>query len=135
MSENLEQVENTEEQTKITQNLSDLGDTSAFIESVIFASTEPVDLKMLKSLVESAGFKVTQKDLKSGLSDLIAKWDDPNKEVGQGMILIKAAGGYIFRTADTFAPILKTLLVEKPQKLTPAHLEVLSVVAYRQPVT
>jgi segregation and condensation protein B len=45
------------------------------------------------------------------------------------------AGGYQFRTAPRYAPFVRNLTQQKPTKLTRAQLEVLAIIAYRQPVT
>ena len=54
---------------------------------------------------------------------------------GTGVELRAVAGGWQLRTASRFAPAVLALRGGRPKKLSAAALEVLSVVAYRQPVT
>jgi segregation and condensation protein B len=53
----------------------------------------------------------------------------------RGIALDEVAGGYQFRTAARYAPFVRNLTQQKPTKLTRAQLEVLAIIAYRQPVT
>lgn len=52
----------------------------------------------------------------------------------RGIVLVRAAGGYAFRTAPDLAPVLRGSAPE-PRKLSRAALETLAIVAYHQPVT
>ncbi len=54
---------------------------------------------------------------------------------GRGIVLDEIAGGFQFRTSSRFAPFVRHLVQQKPTKLTRAQLEVLAIIAYRQPVT
>jgi segregation and condensation protein B len=47
----------------------------------------------------------------------------------------EVAGGYQLRSLPEFAPYLKQIQTTRPLRLSPAALETLAVVAYRQPVT
>jgi len=50
-------------------------------------------------------------------------------------VVDEIAGGFQFRTSPRFAPFVRMLVQQKPTKLSRAQLEVLSIIAYRQPVT
>jgi segregation and condensation protein B len=54
---------------------------------------------------------------------------------GRGIVLDEIAGGYQFRTSRRYAPFVRNLVQQKPQRLSRAQLEVLAIIAYRQPVT
>lgn len=127
------QTEKAEEKKEI--KLEDMGELSDVVEAVIFAASEPVDITYLKNIFDKVEVNVTKKALKEALSELLARWQDPMRSFGYGFELVQQAGGYLFRSNNQFAPILRGLVTEKPQKLSAAHLEVLSIVAYRQPVT
>lgn len=51
-----------------------------------------------------------------------------------GIELTAAAGGYQFRTKPRFGDYCRALFADRPRRLTPAALETLAVIAYRQPV-
>lgn len=54
---------------------------------------------------------------------------------GGGIVLEQISGGWQLRTAPRFGPVVHRILGTRPARLSQAALEVLSVVAYRQPVT
>lgn len=54
---------------------------------------------------------------------------------GRGIALDEIAGGFQFRTSPRYAPFVRSLTQQKPVRLSRAQLEVLAIVAYRQPVT
>ena len=47
----------------------------------------------------------------------------------------EVAGGYQLRSLPEFAPYLRQIQTTRPLRLSPASLETLAVIAYRQPVT
>lgn len=52
-----------------------------------------------------------------------------------GLQLVRLAGGYQLATRPEFAERIATFLQPEKQRLGRSHLEVLAIVAYRQPVT
>lgn len=92
------------------------------IEAVLFASREPVSEADLATRVPS------DVDVADILATLQAHY------AGRGVVLVRAAGGWAFRTAPDLAPTLVRER-EEPRKLSRAALEVLAIVAYHQPVT
>ena len=73
----------------------------------------------------------TKEELEMALNDLIDEWNDRNA----AMYLMRVAQGYEFRTRSSFAPWVNKLNGQKPQKLSTSALEVLAIIAYRQPLT
>ncbi len=57
------------------------------------------------------------------------------RDAGRGMELHQVAGGWQLRTAPENALWVQRLLQQKPTRLARAQLEVLAIVAYRQPIT
>jgi len=110
-------------------------DLPAIFEAFIFASSEPLTLPMLKECLEGQGYEFTKAEIKEALNRTLEKWNNPERVNGQGLELVQLAGGYIFRTNPKWGFVVRALLKEKPQKLSPSQLEVLAMVAYRQPVT
>jgi segregation and condensation protein B len=54
---------------------------------------------------------------------------------GRPYAIIPVAGGYQFRTRPEWSEFLAELTPERKQKLSPAALDTLAVIAYRQPIT
>ena len=110
-------------------------DLPAVIEAFIFASSEPLSIAAIKEVFERQGYGFTKTDLKEALVILKDKWNCAERSAGQGLELVQLAGGYVFRTNPRWGFAVRAFLQEKPQKLSPSQLEVLAMVAYRQPVT
>jgi segregation and condensation protein B len=103
------------------------GRLESVIESLLFASDRPLPVNELKKLVgERNGGKLT-----AALEALRTRRD----EEGAGIQVIEVAGGWHLRTRSDNAPWVSRLVAGRPQRLTRAMLETLSIVAYRQPIT
>jgi segregation and condensation protein B len=105
------------------------------MESLIFASAEPLTLAAMKEVFGRQGFEFSDAVLRSAIGQIEEKWQVADRPYGQGIELTQIAGGYVFRTNPKFGFAVRTLLQEKPQKLAPSQLEILAIVSYRQPVT
>jgi segregation and condensation protein B len=112
-----------------------LQDLPAVIESFIFAASEPLSIASMKEVFERQGYSFGKMDLKEAMATLLDKWNCAERTTGQGLELVQLAGGYVFRTNPRWGFAVRAFLQEKPQKLTTSQLEVLAMVAYRQPVT
>lgn len=98
----------------------------AIIEALILASEVPVVLeKMCLVLPE-----VEKTQIQETLDNLMAEY---NERAG-GICLQEVAGGFQFRTRPEFGPWVKKLKGTKPASLSPAAMETLAIVAYRQPI-
>ena len=86
------------------------------------------DLSLEKMCAAIEG--VEKDDVRAALDRLKADHD----ERSGGICLQDVAGGYQFRTRPEFAPWVKKLKSGKPASLSPAALETLAIVAYRQPI-
>ena len=95
-------------------------------ESLIFAAGDPVSLRRLSEVIG-----VTPAEVKPALSLLREEY----RAADRGIVFAEVAGGYQFRTAPQHAEYVKTLLQEKPGRLSRAALETLAIIAYRQPIT
>ncbi len=94
------------------------------LEALIFLSQEPI------SLSELAGFlNAESSEIESALKELEADYKS------RGVVLKKIAGGYKFFVADSVYDVAKRFASKKPLRLSRHLLEVLAIVAYRQPVT
>ena len=92
------------------------------LEGLLFAATEPLGEEALSRHLEEAA------DIPALLRELTESF------AGQGVNLVRLAGGWAFRTAPDLAPKLR---VERTvaHKLSRAAVETLAVIAYYQPVT
>ncbi len=98
----------------------------ALVEAYIFASHGPLSVDRLCQLLECS-----RSEIRTVLSDLIHDY-----ELGQrGFRLYHVAGGYQFRTDPQLGPALRKLSKEKSIRFSPAALETLAIIAYRQPIT
>jgi len=98
----------------------------AIIEALIFASDTPVTVTIMERILED----VSKKEISSALDDLTREYEEREG----GISLKEVAGGYQFRTGETLTPWVLKLKGQRTMDLSPAAMETLAVVAYRQPV-
>jgi segregation and condensation protein B len=99
----------------------------ATLESLIFASGEPVSLARLAATLEV----VPRDELRKALSELTIEYSG----AGRGIVLEQVAGGFQFRTAQDHAFYVRKLLATKPPRLSRPLMETVAIIAYRQPIT
>jgi segregation and condensation protein B len=96
------------------------------IEAVLFASDEPLTEAKLAAIVETG-----VKQLRQHISNLNAKY----KASSHAFQIEQIAGGYQMLTLSPYNHWIKRLCrVRKDTKLSPAALETLAIIAYKQPV-
>lgn len=112
-------------------------DRHRIIEALMFASDEPLTLRQIIDILgspEQNGPRIRMRE-----EEILAHIRDLNAEYvrsGRPFRIIQVAGGFQFATMPEFAEWLGRMVKEKAKrKLSPATLETLSVVAYKQPVT
>jgi segregation and condensation protein B len=98
----------------------------AVIECLLFASPDPLTPEKIAQVLE-----VEESWVQEALRDLQARYIAEER----GLQIVQVAGGYQLRTHPDFSPYVHRLLSSPPQKLSRSALEVLAIVAYRQPVT
>ena len=97
------------------------------IEAVLFASDEPISPKRLVDVAEAGSVK----DVNQCVRTMNKKYRDG----GFSFRIEKISGGYQMMTLSAFNPwITKLIKVRSDNKLTPAGLETLAIVAYKQPI-
>ena len=96
-------------------------------EALILAAPEPVSANRLASVIPGGTASLAH----ALVMDLNAEY----AEAGRAFEICEVAGGYHLRTLAEFAPYLRQLQPSRPLRLSPASLETLAIVAYRQPVT
>lgn len=97
------------------------------LEALLFISPRPVAPEGL-----AAACEVSVAATEAALAELAAEFDGG----AHGLVLSEVGGGYTFSVAEDCAEDVRRLTgAERPEDLSPALLETLSVVAYLQPVT
>src|SRR3970040_938732 len=103
-----------------------MSDLKAVVEALIFASPEPVTLKTLVKLLDTA----PKEEIVAALAELKEVYDRPG-----GLQMVEVAGGYQIVTRPELHEWVRRLFHERTtQKLSVAALETLAVIAYKQPV-
>jgi len=100
----------------------------SIIESILFASDRPVSLARMKEIF--AGTQITAEKIKSAIEKLAISLANPHR----GVTLEEVAGGYQLRTKIENQKFLHRSQKNRPFRLSGPALEVLSIVAYKQPV-
>ena len=100
----------------------------SIMESLLFSSDKPVGLAAFKQVFE--GTSVDVKDIKKALEELKSLYRDSSR----GVSLEEINGGWQLRTKVENREFLKKLTRPKPFRLSGPALEVLSIIAYRQPI-
>ncbi len=96
------------------------------VEAVLFASDEPLTDARLANIVET-----TSKQVRRTVDDLNEKY----RGSGNAFRIEQVAGGYQMLTLPPFNHWLRKLLrVRSDNKLSPAALETLAIIAYKQPI-
>lgn len=97
----------------------------AAVEAILFAFGDPLPLS---KLVEVTGFDLEV--IKNAVESLEMKYEHEES----GVELFRVGNDVQIRTKAIFARCIQKLKAGRPKKLSPAALETLAVIAYRQPV-
>ena len=98
------------------------------IEAILFASDEPLSAERLVNIAE---FNGGVKQVKKCIETLNQQYE----QTGRAFRIEEIAGGFQMMTLPNYNIWLKKLLRERgDNKLSPAALETLAIVAYKQPV-
>lgn len=96
------------------------------IEAVVMASPEPVAPDLLAQLVEIST---------AAVEEICARLASEYERDGRGFVLVRVAGGYRYQTHPDLAPYVERFVLEgQHARLSPAALETLAIVAYKQPI-
>lgn len=106
--------------------ITDINEIESAVLALIFASPVALSTKKLKNLLFHGGYDTAQLDLV--FESLSQSFEE------KGIQLAKVAGGYQLRSNPKYAEIVQKLVEEKPQRLSKSALEVLAIVAYKQPI-
>jgi segregation and condensation protein B len=98
------------------------------IETIIFMSDRPISIQKVKAQID------TELPLRVVHESLI-KLQAGYEEKFHGIRLVEVADGYQFRTKATYSKFVQNLFKINSLVLTPTALEVLAIIAYKQPVS
>ena len=96
------------------------------MEAMLFAAGDPMPAERLSALLD-----IPIEHVQAMLLELKEDMEQP----GRGLCLVQAAGGFQICTRPEFASVVEKLAVHQDPKLSPAAMETLSIIAFRQPVT
>ena len=124
--EQQDNIEENEEPSDEPQETNDELTLESVIEAVLFASDEPLTVVRLASISES-----TTKQVREHIENLNKKYQENN----HAFRIEQIAGGFQMLTLSTYNHWLKKLLRARSEtKLSPAAMETLAIIAYKQPV-
>lgn len=99
------------------------------VEAILFAAERPASFDRLR---EAFGDPCPNNEqLQEAIDQIQTRYAEPDR----GFMLRKAQGGYHFVTKVENAEFIRRFQASKPFRLGRSALEVLSIIAYRQPIT
>lgn len=102
-------------------------EVEAMLEAVLFAAGEPVSEEKLQKVSE-----LPREELKKTLQEMQDQYD----REGRGICLIRLEDCWQLCTRSVYASFIRRMTEnKKPPSLSQAALEVLTIIAYKQPVT
>lgn len=97
------------------------------IEGILIAAMEPVEASLLSQLLEIPVATVEE------LCDRLSR---AYMEAGHGFQLVSVAGGYRLQSDPSVAGYVERFVLDSQQsRISPAALETLSIIAYKQPIS
>jgi segregation and condensation protein B len=97
------------------------------IEAILFSSSKPVALKLLKKRLE----EYPPEEIEQAIRELTAEYNNLERAVE----IAQVAGGFQMKTRPVYKEWVKRFVREKDVGLTKSMLETLSIIAYKQPIT
>ena len=98
------------------------------LEALLFATDAPLTAARLRKIFP----EITGTELKAAVAELQQEYDTAEN----AFTVVEFGGGWQIATRPEFAPVVEKLLrVKRVARLSKAGLEVLAIIAYRQPIT
>lgn len=98
------------------------------IETIIFMNDKPVSILKIKALIDE---DMPLKVIHEALQRLQAEYEEKH----HGIRLLEVAEGYQYRTKATYSKYVQDIFKINSLVLSPTALEVLAIIAYKQPVS
>lgn len=110
------------------------------LESLLFVADKPLTVQRFHELLEEQAQEPSGRQgpplyQPAQVHDALQSLADSYLREGRGVELHQVAGGWQLRTAASNASWVQRQLQQKPQRLSRAQLETMTIVAYRQPIT
>lgn len=120
-----------ENETQTAENDSvDLSAVQNIVEALLMASDIPLSIDRLQQLLaQLAPHQPTADDVKTVL-DAIAESTE-----GRAFVLKEVSSGWRFQVRSDYSQWVQKLWEERPPRYSRALLEILAIIAYRQPIT
>jgi segregation and condensation protein B len=104
----------------------DLESTKGLFEAMLFIAGEPLSLRFFEKKSQLA-----KDEVRRALEELVNNY----RERDGGLLILEVAGGYQIVTNPRFGPQLREIFQNKKKdKLSKSALEVLAIIAYKQPI-
>ncbi|NQZ19705.1 MAG: SMC-Scp complex subunit ScpB, partial [Bdellovibrionales bacterium] len=100
----------------------------SIIESLLFSSDRPIGIGTFKQVFKGTNYKT--KDIKKALDEMTSVYADASR----GVSLEEINGGWQLRTKVDNMDFMRKLSKARPFKLSGPALEVLAIIAYKQPI-
>lgn len=108
-------------------SLTDIGEIEAAIEAILFASGDEISLDKISQALE-----MDKKDVKLIINNMVAKFDSDDR----GIMIREINKSYQLCSKPKFSSIIARIFEPRQkQGLSQAAYEVLSIIAYNEPVT
>ncbi|MGZ3751102.1 MAG: SMC-Scp complex subunit ScpB [Mucilaginibacter sp.] len=104
-----------------------------YIEALIFSSEQSIRIEEIMYCLQSAFERdFTKQEIGQSLNNIQKKYQDENFAIE----LVNISNGYQFLTKKNYHPVISLLQLQRSKKkLSPAALETLAIIAYKQTVT
>jgi len=96
------------------------------IEALLFASGKLLSVSEIHSIIPDKSIP----EIKQAIQELLTEYNSKKRS----FVLKEIAGGYEFRSRPEYAPYVLKMLKSSPARLSPAALETLAIIAYKQPI-
>ena len=107
----------------------DKNEVKPIIEAILIASDRPLSLDDIVKITKQGNQRVAKDTLKQALDELMNECRNHSYE------LKEVASGYRYQTRTEYSEWIAKLWEQKPPRYSRAALEILALIAYRQPIT
>jgi segregation and condensation protein B len=98
------------------------------IETIVFMSDKPINLLKIKNQIDT---DLPLRVVHESISRLQKEYEAKH----HGIRLMEVAQGYQFRTKSTYSKIIQSMFKVSSLQLSPTAVEVLAIIAYKQPIS
>lgn len=109
--------------------LNNVSKMKVILEAALLTSPSPLSLDDMLRLFSE---RIERATLRMLLDEIKQDWQSRNPN---SMELVQVASGWRFQALPELAPYLSRLNPDRPQRYSRAAMEILAIIAYRQPVT